>query len=78
MAVYDLDNVNISRRIYSTWLSYCSTAVRQLQKKYPDLQADEIPDEQFRTKTFGGGELFVKVRGTEIKMGVPSDEYEIK
>ena len=73
-----LDNIDISERIYSTWLSYCQYEVGRLLKRYPGIQADEIPDENFRIKEDGSGEIFVKIRDVEIKMGVPRDEFIIK
>ncbi len=35
--IYDLNDILITPRIHSTWLSYLPNAVAQLQKKYPEL-----------------------------------------
>lgn len=75
---YDLDNVNISPRIYNTWVGMLTLFVRDLQAKYPDLQSTEIPDEIFRVNTITGiGEIRVVVRTTVCKLKVPKEEYEL-
>lgn len=75
---YDLDNINISPRIYQTWMSMVSTFVRDLTKKYPDLQPHEIGDEYFRVYSLTGvGEIRCEVRKSVCKLRVPKSEYEI-
>lgn len=70
-----IDDILLSERIYQTWLSYAGIAVADIRKKYPDIRADEIPDEDFRELPNGDGELFVKVRDNEISLRVPSSEW---
>jgi len=60
-----------------TWITYIELAKVDILKKYPDIQAHEIPDEQFRTLPGGNGEIFVKIRGVELKMRVPKNEFSI-
>jgi len=78
MKTYDLDNVLISQRIYSSWLIVAQETVGTLRKKYSDIKSTEIPDEQFRVLADKTGEIFIKVRNTEIKYHVPKNEYKIK
>lgn len=75
--IYDLDNVSISPRIYQTWLAYIPQAVSDLQRQFSDLEPSEIPDEQFRLLTDGSGEIFVMIRGKELKLSVPKEEFVI-
>jgi len=60
-----------------SWLTYIILAKVDILKKYPDIQAHEIPDEQFRTLPGGNGEIFVNIRGVELKMLVPKNEFSI-
>ena len=77
MKIYNLDRVSITQRVHDAWLAYLPTAVAQLTKKYPDLTADEIPDEHFAVHADGKGEIFVKIRSSRIAMSVLKDEYQI-
>lgn len=74
--IHDLDNVLISPRILASWLAHLESTSAQLMWKHPDLKASEIPDEQFRELPSGGGEIFVKVRSTVVRMAVPAGEWE--
>ena len=76
--IYDLNDILITPRIHSTWLSYLPNAVAQLQKKYPDLSSSEVPDEQFRVLPNGNGQIFVSIRNTELKLNAPKSEFQIK
>jgi hypothetical protein len=76
--IHDLDNVLISERIEASWLAYLQFAIADLQAKYPDLKSSEIPDEQLRELPNGNAEIFVIVRGSEIKMAVPRNEWKFK
>lgn len=80
MTTYDLDRINISPRTYQAWLEYSSHAVAELHARFPDLQGSEIPDEQFRVKLDGSGrgQIFVAVRGMEVSMNVPAEEWEVR
>lgn len=71
-----IDDVKISNRIYASWLSYIPEAVRQIKDKYPDLQAYEIADEDFREMPDGSGQIFCKIRDVELKMNVPKNEWK--
>lgn len=72
---YDLNSISLTLRIHQTWRAYLKTACEQILKKYPDLQAHEIPDEMFRCNGEGTpGQLFVTVRNIEIKLNVPAKE----
>lgn len=74
---YGLDQIALTFRIHETWRTYLKTACAQLLKKYPDLQPHEIPDEMFRCDGAGtAGQLFVTVRGVEVKLNVPAREWE--
>lgn len=76
--IYNLENINISPRIYQTWMSMLSTFTASLVKKYPNLKPNEIPDEEFWVNTITGqGQIRVKVRSTVCKLNVPKSEYEI-
>lgn len=74
----DLNNILLSQRIHDTWLAYTQIAVDQLRGKYADLKASEIPDEQFRILPDGTGEVYVRVRESELVLRVPKDEYRVK
>ena len=78
MKVYDIEDILISPRVEAAWLSYLPIAVADLMKKHTDLQSHEIPDEQFGIGTFGGGEIFVVVRGKKLSMSVPRSEWKLK
>lgn len=76
--IYNLDNINISPRIHSTWMNMVGSFTASLVKKYPDLKPDEIQDEEFWVNTITGqGQIRVKVRSTVCKLNVPKSEYEI-
>jgi hypothetical protein len=70
-----IDKILISLRIKETWENYCQLSVKDLLKKYPDLMVHEVPDEDVRIVD-GVLQIFIKIRATEIKMNVPSDEWE--
>lgn len=76
MKEYDLELVMISQRVYHSWEAHLLTTITSLRMKYPTLRIEEIPDEAFRVYDGGKAEIFVKVRGTEISMAVPSDEWK--
>lgn len=76
--IHDLDNCLISPRINETWLGYLQTAILDLMKKYPDLQASEIPDERLRELEDGSAQIFVRIRTSEIKLSVPRNEWRKK
>lgn len=78
MKIIDLKNVLITDRVQQSWLVYLPIAVNDLRKKYHDLKPSEVADEQLRINDDGTSEIFVKVRNSEIKMRVSSDEYSIK
>lgn len=73
---YDLNSILITPHIHRQWMAHLSSTSASLQKKYPDLQSHEIPDEMFRCDGEGtNGEIFVTVRGTTVKMSVPAKEW---
>ncbi|WP_448519602.1 hypothetical protein [Rhodoflexus sp.] len=74
--IIDLDNIVLSQRVYQSWLAQLAMSAASLSEKYPNLRTDEIPDEQFRLLPNGAGEVFVRIRTTEIKMAVPADEWQ--
>lgn len=74
--IHDLNEIKISPRVYSRWMSMLRYNVSILMKKYPDLEAHEIPDEQFRELMFGRGQIFVTVRKTTIRMNVAASDWE--
>lgn len=80
MTTYDLDRINISPRTYQAWLEYAPTAIAELQARFPGLTPQEIPDEQFRVKPDGSGtgQIFVAIRGVEISINVPAEEWEVR
>jgi hypothetical protein len=73
--IYDLDNILITERVYDSWLGYLPFAIKDLQGKFKKLSPREIPDEQLREFTDGSAEIFVTIRGQEIKMAVPKGEW---
>ena len=77
MIVYDLDNIEISKRIYHTWMAMIDGELKRLISLCPGLTVGEIPDEQFRVKPDGTGQIFVLIRTHEISLNVPKSEYKI-
>lgn len=76
--IHDLDKILITPRIEASWLGYLPQAMKDLQGKFQGLKPHEIPDEQLREKPDGSAEIFVSIRGTEIKMAVPKGEWAKK
>ena len=74
----ELDEVLVSERITNTWIEMLASVCHSLTNLYPDLIASDIPDERFRIKENGDGELFITVRQTRIALGVPKCEYILK
>ena len=79
MTIYDLDDILLSPRTHETWMAMLKENLKLLQNKYPDLQAQDIPEEQFRVEYegSGNGSIFVKIRATEIALNVPANEWEV-
>lgn len=78
MKIYDLDDVLISPRIHQTWINLADEWARRLKERCPGLNPSEIPDEQFRVFPGGQGEIFITVRGINLRLRVPKNEYQIK
>lgn len=73
--IHELDNILITPRIEQSWLGYLPFAIKDLQGKFKNLSPREIPDEQLRENQDGSAEIFVTIRGTEIKMAVPKGDW---
>lgn len=75
--IHDLDDILITNRVEQSWLVYLGLAIENLTQKFPNLQPSEIPDEQLRELENGNAEIFVKIKGVELKMSVPKEEWSI-
>lgn len=75
--IYTLDQVEISPRVYHSWLGSIPLFIRELSEKYPDIGTEDIPDEKFRVLSSGIGQIFVKIKGRELKLNVPKNEYNL-
>lgn len=74
-----LEHIYISKRIYQAWAEFAPYALDRFAAKCKmPLAAEEIPDERFRLLPDGSGEIFIKIRGDELKMAVPRDEFSLK
>lgn len=76
--IIDLDDVLISKRIKDTWILMLDYNCNKLLELYPDLISSDIPNEMFRLKPNGDGELFIIVRKTRISLSVPKCEFKLK
>lgn len=72
----DLNAVTLTKNVHDSWLKNLQKGVATLQKQYPDLTPDEIPDEKFGIFE-DGAYIFVDVRETRLRMKVPEDSYRI-
>lgn len=76
--IYSLSKINITERVYLSWVSVVNVLSLDLKEIYPDLHPDEIPNEQFRIDLLGNGQIFIKIRKKIVKMKVPKDEWQFK
>lgn len=73
-----IDEILITPFARDMWLAAAKVAVASLFNRYPDLQPEEIGDEQAALLPDGSAEIFVVVREVKITMIVPRDQFAVQ
>jgi hypothetical protein len=73
-----IEEILISPFARDKWLAAAKAAAALMLKRYPDLDPDEIGDEQAALLPDGSAEIFVVVRDVKIALIVPPDQFSVQ
>lgn len=73
-----IDQLLITPFARDKWLAAAKVGVAMLLERYPDLQPEEIGDEQAALLPDGSAEIFVVVRDVKIALIVPPNQIAVE